>query len=481
MSSSRISLISTLFSKILPMIFIISCARELPTYESEHIKKNIYSFEEIENPVTLTLSKQEGTQSSLYLAEQMSSYNVIKIDGDDHLKPLFKDLLVNLPKEASVLNVQFKVTKNYLVAYTVLEDGQDNLLNLKRESNKYNLFQYRISSFGIKRRSKNSLEEETRNIEFVQTTKDEATHFSINPLPKNRISGGLQNLSQKEKRELVVASELERRSWTSKELRTLFNDSTVLRKSKLTGKSFKDNSQFVLRVFKSYLYIYRVVTKSELSRKEKSIISNNFNVTSLMKCEDHVAKEYSLASNDCFLRSEYKVQVTQVKPKLAEDTDGEKLAQTTLVPTDRSERSNLLKISVNDFLDTRSELYSAFPQLDGKVILNKKETLDLEGDYLYVPSIHDTPRQVVDAAPFFQGQEKIVRLKMTDKGISVFQKDDDVRFDEERNIAPVLEIAGSHLDFDCLSKEKGRCLGPLSPVVNPEWEKENTLHQTLID
>ena len=82
----------------------------------------------------------------------MSSYNVIKIDGDD-LKPLFKDLLVNLPKEASVLNVQFKVTKNYLVAYTVLEDGQDNLLNLKRESNKYNISIQNLS-FGIKRRSK---------------------------------------------------------------------------------------------------------------------------------------------------------------------------------------------------------------------------------------------------------------------------------------------------------------------------------------
>ena len=77
----------------------------------------------------------------------------------------------------------------------------------------------------------------------------------------------------------------------------------------------------------------------------------------------------------------------------------------------------------------------------------------------------------MDAAPFFQGQEKIVRLKMTDKGISVFQKDEDSRFDEDRNIAPVLEISGSHLDFDCLSKEKGRCLKPIKPVVNPEWEK----------
>ena len=54
---------------------------------------------------------------------------------------------------------------------------------------------------------------------------------------KNRISGGLQNLSQKKKG--AVASELERRSWTSKELRTLFNDSTVLRKSKLTGEALK--------------------------------------------------------------------------------------------------------------------------------------------------------------------------------------------------------------------------------------------------
>ena len=90
---------------------------------------------------------------------------------------------------------------------------------------------------------------------------------------------------------------------------------------------------------------------------------------------------------------------------MLEDTDGEKLAQTTLVPTDENESSNLLQISVNDFLDTRSELYSAFPQLDGKVILNK-EALDLEGDYLYVPSIHDTPRLVVDASPFFPRSRK---------------------------------------------------------------------------
>ena len=67
MSSSRISLISTLFSKLLPLVFVISCARELPTHESDYIKKNIYSFEEIENSVSLTLAKKREPKALFIL------------------------------------------------------------------------------------------------------------------------------------------------------------------------------------------------------------------------------------------------------------------------------------------------------------------------------------------------------------------------------------------------------------------------------
>ena len=45
-----------------------------------------------------------------------------------------------------------------------------------------------------------------------------------------------------------------------------------------------------------------------------------------------------------------------------------------------------------------------------------------------MPSTHGTPRDVVNAAPFFQSQERIVKLRMTEEGLYVYQEDQDARF-----------------------------------------------------
>ena len=121
--------------------------------------------------------------------------------------------------------------------------------------------------------------------------------------------------------------------------------------------------------------------------------------------------------------------------------------------------------------DTRSELFNAFPDLKKKPLI-KKSKIDLDSEYVFLPSTHGTPRKVKDATAFFQGTERIVKLKMTSSGLSVYQQESDSRFqDNELNDSPILKIEGRHVDYDCLEKENGACAEGIEESNHEDWKK----------
>ena len=141
----------------------------------------------------------------------------------------------------------------------------------------------------------------------------------------------------------------------------------------------------------------------------------------------------------------------RIKKENQTDSDGKILS--TIKFTEVNKETEILKININSITDTKSELLDAFTDISKLVIIDKKN-IDLDGEYLFLPSTHGAPRDITDASSFFQGDEKLVQLKMTRDGIEVFEKDKDPRFrDNQLNDSPVLKISGDHIDFDCLEKK----------------------------
>ena len=74
----------------------------------------------------------------------------------------------------------------------------------------------------------------------------------------------------------------------------------------------------------------------------------------------------------------------------------------------------------------------------GDELVIDKKTLDLDSEYIFIPTTHNAPREVVDASAFLNGQERIVRMKMTKEGILIVEEDQDKRFKaNEQNTSPV--------------------------------------------
>ena len=65
-----------------------------------------------------------------------------------------------------------------------------------------------------------------------------------------------------------------------------------------------------------------------------------------------------------------------------------------------------------------------------------------------------------NTSPFFQGQEKIVRLRLTKKGIEVFnfEKNEDLPQDPSGiNDTPVMTLPGKFVEFSCKKDQKNEC------------------------
>lgn len=87
-----------------------------------------------------------------------------------------------------------------------------------------------------------------------------------------------------------------------------------------------------------------------------------------------------------------------------------------------------------------------------------KTSIDIKSKYLYVPMTLGTPREVAAAAPFYQGDEKVVRLEWSKEGLEVLEIEHDDRFtDNDLNDLPVLTIPGEFTKYKCAEDDYGDC------------------------
>ena len=102
--------------------------------------------------------------------------------------------------------------------------------------------------------------------------------------------------------------------------------------------------------------------------------------------------------------------------------------------------------------------------------------------YMYVPMTMGTPREVVEAKPFYQGDEKVVRLEWSKEGLEVLEIEKDERFnDNPLNDLPVLTIPGEYNAYKCSEDEFGDCTNKEEVDTELEWDQKPYFYPNYAD
>lgn len=110
---------------------------------------------------------------------------------------------------------------------------------------------------------------------------------------------------------------------------------------------------------------------------------------------------------------------------------------------------------------------------DEKLIAKDGSTKTKPIKYLYVPMTLGTPREVKQANPFFQGQEKIVRLKWAKDGLKVLEMELDDRYtDNDLNEVPVMTIPGDYRSYRCVKDSYGKCTNAEEENQEITWDQK---------
>ncbi len=435
----------------------VSCTSDLPEIESENMKETVFSIDSFSASIRVNLNEEIRAKSlqKLDLIKTQNNYKKVTLNyvsGDESLKELVQDITLNLPVNTpSSLELKFDVNDSQLVVKTNSIQVLDK--NQYRSNQNVYLFQYQITGYGIKRRVKNQLGEETRNIEFHSTTKESATHIKISsPFLENVQLGGIDTLSESQKTSIFNRSNLMKNIFTLNEVSEIFKN--LEKENSIEDLNLNSEKLYTFSKSRNHLLIQEVITENELTEIEKQNISLNNNSVVLQRCSNEVKTKAKRQS--CYLRSVARIAASDVVIRPKQDFNGKNLAIIDLENTDS--QSSIISIVGSSFETSENDRQSFLINSD-KLVIDKNE-IDFDAEYIYLPSTHGTPRDVVNAAPFFQGQERIVKLKMKKEGLLVYQEDPDSRFrDNEHNESPVLLIGGSHLDLSCEEADSdGNCL-----------------------
>lgn len=99
-------------------------------------------------------------------------------------------------------------------------------------------------------------------------------------------------------------------------------------------------------------------------------------------------------------------------------------------------------------------------------IIEKSSLISTDETYLYVPSTLQVPRTQGDTRAYFQGDEKLVKFKYSEKNLEIFEMDSDARFrGNELNSSPVISIPVVYKDYKCKENAQKEC---------SQIEEENT-------
>lgn len=464
---------------LLSTMLLMGCAKELPIQESSDLQDNVIPTALFSEDIEIeTTSDQVAASQDVDLGNviAVNESKLIKVNykkGPAELASLFKDLRIEGKEINETYKVRFQLSNNFLVAYIKQTSEKMSLhaSELAQANFEVPIFQYSVEAYGIKKRQTNGLGEETRTIEFKTTNRDAATHLRINTLVSSRKLPGLFSQGPEVQNRVYLKNRLENRIWRVEQVRKLVRNNEILKKSPGNNKDFKDDDIIRLKINGSQFFIYRPIAISELSEAEEKARRLGLPIRALQACDERTARQAKIELDKCMLRLEYKIGASSISLKRDLDDDGLPLATTSLDSSGDHNQTRLVRLDSNSFEEATTELAATLP-IGTEEVYEKATAFDMESEYLYVPQTHSTPREVVSADPFYQGDEKIVILRWAKEGLKVYQADKDSRFsDNDMNNSPVLTIPGRHVDYLCNRDRDGLCNGGLSEDSQKPWQQ----------
>lgn len=484
------NLLKTMMGLLLIAGLFVGCAKELPEDVSDDIVETAHSLSLFEASVEIASEDGDGIMamnsreavSDIVAVNEIGLREVKMVKGPSQLAPFFKDLKLESSFPGEKFTVHFAFNSGTLVAYAEVKNQRLSLINEQLVDNiktyggktvkAYPIFQYSVSAFGTLERAENALGEQTRTVLFKPKAMDNATHIKIDPKAERRKDAGYRFNELDEVKVVFNKNMISKRLFKTKEIVELFNYSSGLQ----ANSSINSDSFLKLSLLKNKAVIQVPVHKSELTIIEKAALDAND--PRIKACDKRIAQAAKVPLSNCVLRPLYSVSLKHIKLKKKYD-EGVLLAQmdspfTLSNVTD----SKLIEIDLDNRLVDAT--IGKDINLTDEILTTKEKHFDLDAEYLYVPMTMGTPREVIAADPFFQGKEKIVKMKFVKDGLEIYELEKDDRFgDNDLNNKPVLKIAGKHKDYKCKEDENDECVGGDVEDKDKEWHEKRFFMPTL--
>ncbi len=304
---------------LLAMSLMGACSKTRPTQwpqgeEDAIFEKSYVTSQQMILKTAPSASSVPGTRE-LKAIDQMPEVDVAEVDGSERLKPLFKDLKVEISADQGQL-VKFRIDRKYVTAYKVI--SKDSLcevsvieqeLALKEKTQiLVPIFQSEILEQGIVEAVKNDLGEDTNVLRIKPTEPDLATHIKFSTLATARIPVGFAPDDSLEEKQILLKSRI---------------NGIVLTKQEILDKvnvQLSDEGRYLLKFGGEKLSFLKILKLRDLNQDLKAQIRAQDNGAALrsdlFRCsQDILAQLPDDARSDCIAALSYDVPATSVVAK----------------------------------------------------------------------------------------------------------------------------------------------------------------------
>ncbi len=459
---------------MLAAILLVGCAKELPEKVSEDIEKNVHSMalfdqevviETIDEPGVFAVKAEDTEVNGVFALNEMKLRKVKVVSGDPKLAEFFKDLKIESASAGERLKVAFRLTDNVMLAFANHE-GQTLSLHQQEllAGRELPLFQFSVSSYGILDKVENDLGEKTHIVTYKRRDRGQSTHVTIDPTVEERVDAGLRASDFDDSSVVIDKRKLHSQVYTIAQIKRLFNNNAMVEAEVSNEKPAR------LKFHQDKIIVLRPVKKKNLNPIELAALTRSPADPRIMMCDEKIRELTELKKDECVLRPAFTIDAKGVK--LKRKTDNNKPIATVDLDSNIDHRqAKMIEVNLNSQVN-RYRIGEDISFAD-KVFTSKEDHYDTESVYLYVPMTGSTPRGVTEADPFYQGKEKLVKLRFAKAGLEVVEVERDERFQfNPLNQYPVMTIPGEHIDYKCSEDDNNQCLTGDEQDDSKTWDQK---------
>ena len=269
--------------------------------------------------------------------------------------------------ELSILEKALAMTPGQVKAQLAIQKTQDQkevktLISQIKDAKKSTpllvpIFKYKVTDYGVLRRTKNELKEETSVLALTKTDWSQATHIVIGIRTADRLAITVTADKKEELNQVFVMNAVDNKVMAASTLNQELGISTNL----------KPDTQILTRLGSESLIIYEITNSEsgDLTESEKQTLKNNGRTSRVEKCGDDVKKLASDANREkCVIISRLTYPISYVVPSLPEvNYEGSKSNAIEFKPVIAKNSAGLVKIVKNSIPTMVSS-----SNLDSKII-----------------------------------------------------------------------------------------------------------------